>query len=120
MIEPKTICPGCHRTIVPRGERCAKCKPKQHRGTSRNRPGDPFYSSPEWRALRAERLAIDPCCCCDDCIRTGDTVAADCVDHIKPRREYPELELEITNTRSMATRHHNRHTARTRHTPPGG
>ena len=116
MRSPSRICTaaGCFVIVRDGGSRCPRHVKTQHRGTSRNRPGDPFYSSPEWRSLRAYKLSIDPCCQCDDCIRTGDTVAADCVDHIKPRREFPELELEISNTRSMATAHHNRHTARTR------
>ena len=34
------------------------------------------------------------------------------VDHIKPRRDCPELELDIDNTQSLCERHHNEKTAR--------
>lgn len=113
-IQRKQLCSGCYRKIVPAGEKCGDCQQRGHRGTSKNRSGDPFYSSQRWRDLRAAKLLADPLCQCDDCVRTGDVVAADVVDHIKPRCDYPHLELEPTNLRSMSARHHNRHTARTR------
>lgn len=107
---------GCFR-LAPDDLEPSKCEQHRrqgHAGTSKNRPGDPFYSTPDWRRLRAARLAENPLCQCDQFTSTDAVVAADTVDHIKPRCDYPELELEYSNTRSMSTRHHNSHTARTR------
>ncbi len=114
MIHARTICTaaGCH--TITRGGKCEKHKKQQYIGTSRNRSGDPFYSSKAWKELRLAKLSADPLCGCDDCIRTGAVVPADRVDHIKPRCDYPELSLDWDNLRSMSESHHNRHTARSR------
>ena len=51
-----------------------------------------FLFSPEWKKLRYEVLAIfgRRCMCC------GSTSKI-CVDHIKPRKYYPHLALDINN-----------------------
>lgn len=105
--------PGCNTITI--GGRCPKHKSTQHQGTSRNRSGDPFYSSKLWKRLRMAKLRDCPICECDDCKRTGAIVAADRVDHIKPRAEHPELEYEWANLASLSESHHNRKTARERH-----
>lgn len=53
---------------------------------------DPFYSSKPWRKLRYQVLLkySGKCQCC------GSRGPLN-VDHIKPRRKYPELEMEISN-----------------------
>jgi 5-methylcytosine-specific restriction protein A len=109
---PLKICcrPGCRR--LTRDRHC-EAHAKQT-GSSRNRSGDPFYNSTAWLKLRAAKLAADPLCQCEDCVATGAVVPASVVDHIKPRCDYPELELDYDNLRSMSEAHHNRHTARTR------
>lgn len=111
----RTLCPDCHRKIVDAGTRCIGCeanRKERQRTSTKNRPGDPFYSSEAWRRLRAAKLADSPLCECDQCKASGAVVPADVVDHIKPRREHPELELCYDNLRSMAKRHHDRHTGR--------
>ena len=112
--QAKRICcwPGCMK--LTRDRHCPAHANQQHKGTSRNEPGDPFYNSSAWRKLRAAKLAADPLCECDDCKATGDLVPAGVVDHIKPRCDYPQLELDFDNLRSMSEAHHNRHTARSR------
>lgn len=69
-----------------------KVKTHHHRGRV-----DPFYSSYEWRTLRmavlVERGAR--CECCGASPRDGVTVIN--VDHIKPRRACPELQLSKAN-----------------------
>lgn len=110
----KTICsfPGCMRICD--GGRCQQHKKQQHRSTSKNRSGDPFYSSKAWQSVRQAILLDRPLCECADCVRSGAVTPADVVDHIVPRREAPHLELEPSNLRPMSSRHHNRHTARQR------
>jgi 5-methylcytosine-specific restriction endonuclease McrA len=51
-----------------------------------------FLFSPEWKKLRYEVLAIfgRRCMCCGSTTRI-------CVDHIKPRKRYPHLALDINN-----------------------
>lgn len=113
MNRAKSICtyPGC-RTICD-GGRCSKHPRKEWTGTSKNRSGDPFYSSHRWKELRALKLMNSPLCECDACKASNAVTPADRVDHIKPRCDYPELELDYDNLRSMSESHHNRHTART-------
>lgn len=71
--------------------------PSGARPAKRNKSKDSeFYQSWEWAQLRFEVLRrFGPkCMCCGasarDCIKIV-------VDHIKPRRLYPELELEFSN-----------------------
>jgi 5-methylcytosine-specific restriction protein A len=120
---PKTLCPGCQRKIVEQGQRCPACADKHRKRPSVRRSGDPFYNSAPWRRVRAERLSLNPLC--QDCQDVGRVTAATEVHHVKPRADYPELELDIDNTRSCCKRHHSGHTMREmhekrKHRPPGG
>jgi len=57
---------------------------------------DAFLSSYQWRRLRMEALKkYGPKCMC--CGATPATGAVMNVDHIKPRKLFPSLSLEITN-----------------------
>lgn len=116
---PKTICPGCRRAIVPKGERCANCKAKP--SARPRKEADPFYSSAAWRKIRATKLANDPLCECEDCKRMNRTTPADTVDHRIERSDDPSLELTYGNLVSMNRSCHNRKTARERaRRNPGG
>lgn len=57
---------------------------------------DAFLSSYQWRKLRMEALIKygRRCMCCGATPSTGAVMN---VDHIKPRKRYPELALEINN-----------------------
>lgn len=52
---------------------------------------DPFYSSIQWRMVRAQIL-----CSQKNCVKCG-SISNLQVDHIKPRSIYPELALDIKN-----------------------
>lgn len=55
-----------------------------------------FLMTPQWRKLRYEALKLYGCkCAC--CGVTPDSGAILNVDHIKPRKKFPALALEITN-----------------------
>lgn len=56
------------------------------------------YTSPQWRALRARKLQINPYCECPDCV--GKKVKADMVDHIK-RIEDGGDPWDMNNLQSM-------------------
>jgi 5-methylcytosine-specific restriction endonuclease McrA len=65
---------------------------------------DPFYFSPAWRALRLLVLRRDRW----RCVVCGAGVwarGAARVDHIKPRRTHPDLELVSDNCRTLCTLH---------------
>lgn len=103
--------PGCPALVV-RGycsthDRTAQASDYQRRRRADERKGDgrQFYSTPEWRAVRAEVLREEPFCRC------GCGAESDTVDHIIPRRERPDLALVRSNLRAMYSRCHNRHTA---------
>jgi 5-methylcytosine-specific restriction protein A len=112
---PKTICPGAGcRKIVLLGTRCPEHARTEFAGTTKNRSGDPFYSSKRWRRLRAAKLMANPLCECEACKANGSVTPADTVDHIEPRCERPYLEWDWSNLQSMSTSHHNRKTFRER------
>lgn len=92
--------PSKPRVWRPPGYEAAKRRKESSRDDDRK-----FYHSKGWRYTREERLTIDPCCVM--CKAEGKTVLATHVDHIKPRHEYPELELDLDNTRSLCLAHHN-------------
>jgi len=66
-------------------------------------PQDPFYWSPPWRALRARFLRAHPTCPCGE--------PASHVDHIRPRRQQPELALVWANLQALCASCHNSRTA---------
>lgn len=57
-------------------------------------PRDPFYVSWEWKKVRLQVLKMDKYEC-QRCKTKGKYKKANTVHHIKPRKEYPEFELEI-------------------------
>lgn len=77
----------------------------------RYKESDPFYHSGPWRAARDERLRIDNGMCCDCMERFyagGEKPRkADMVHHVISRKERPDLELEISNLRSLCNICHN-------------
>ena len=102
--------PGC-RAKTKRGycEQHARQRRQQRR---RDDPSDDFYASRPWRRLRAMHLQANPLCVV--CIEAGRTVAAVHVDHIKTRRERPDLELDASNLQSMCHSCHSRKTIQQR------
>jgi 5-methylcytosine-specific restriction endonuclease McrA len=63
-------------------------------------PGDPFYSTPEWRDLRRRALKRDRyrCVLCEADLRK---LGSSRVDHILSRRARPDLALVLGNLRSL-------------------
>ncbi len=58
--------------------------------------GDPFLASYEWATIRMRALKEHgaACQCCGKTAKDGIVIN---VDHIKPRRDFPELALDVTN-----------------------
>lgn len=67
---------------------------------------DPFYTSPPWRKLRAQALKRDGHRCVV-CGRDVSDKGAARVDHIEPRSVRPDLELTLSNVRTLCTEHDN-------------
>lgn len=61
-------------------------------------PGDPFYSTPAWRALRLLALKRERYCC-EDCGASVRKKGASRVDHRLSRRARPDLALVLGNLR---------------------
>ena len=57
---------------------------------------DEFYASWEWKRVRYEALKRHGAKCML-CGATANDGARICVDHIKPRAKYPELQIDIMN-----------------------
>lgn len=76
-------------------EKC-RVKPTVKPADSDFRASDAFLRSYEWRRVRMEALKMHGtrCLCCGASPSTGAVMH---VDHIKPRRIYPELALDVTN-----------------------
>ena len=74
----------------------------------RNAPPDPFYTSTRWRKLRRQLLQRSPLCA--DIFRDhgGLPVPATVADHIVPRRDAPDLELDLDNLRALCAACHGR------------
>lgn len=76
--------------------------PKEPKPKAKTAPKDGFYSSWEWKQVRYEALAkfAHRCQCCG--WQPGDTERGYLVvDHIKPRRKFPELALDVNNTQIL-------------------
>lgn len=61
-----------------------------------------FLKTFEWRKLRMQALVLygNKCMCCGTSPSTGGVVN---VDHIKPRKLFPELALELTNLQILCS-----------------
>ena len=55
-----------------------------------------FYRRKAWRKIRKEALDRDKCLC-QRCLKSRIITVADCVHHIKPLRDHPELGLALSN-----------------------
>ena len=89
MVEGRDVCHLCKMVAV------KKAKPKVKKSKSAKAPKDDFHTSYAWRQTRYAALKLyDRKCMC--CGRTPPEVQLH-VDHIKPRKFYPNLALEITN-----------------------
>lgn len=58
-----------------------------------------FYSHPAWIRLRKQVLDHYGC----RCMKCGYEDASNCVDHIKPRSKFPELELDFNNMQVLCS-----------------
>ncbi|MEN1682078.1 MAG: HNH endonuclease signature motif containing protein [Planctomycetota bacterium] len=99
--------PTCRKLV--RTARCEKHTKERAKHSSKNRPGDPFYSSKRWRETRAAKLREDPLC--EKC--RPRVVAASVVDHILDRCDRPDLAYDMHNLMSLCVSCHNRKTAKT-------
>ncbi len=108
---PKKPCahPGCGR-LVQRG-RCSLHQQEQlerrrqhNREYSSQRDKDgQFYSGDRWPRFRKWYLSSHPTCV--ECGRGGKVV-----DHIKPRRDFPDLAYDEGNCQTLCVSCHNRRT----------
>jgi hypothetical protein len=67
---------------------------------------DRFYTSLEWKLARERALARDGRRCSVARLLGGDCSATLHVHHLKPRKEHPELELDVDNLITTCSRHH--------------
>ena len=82
---------------------------------AREKEADPFYGSSAWHAARQQALDRDHGLCVW-CRKAGRytidrrgrrfAVLATMVHHLKPRKEYPELELVLENLVSLCDKCH--------------
>lgn len=80
-----------------------KNKPKKKRAPSHSSKKS-FYASWEWAQLRYEALQLHgkQCMCCGWTPAPGKDGHL-CVDHIKPRSKFPELELDLGNMQILCS-----------------
>ncbi|WP_078428774.1 HNH endonuclease [Alkalihalobacterium alkalinitrilicum] len=76
-------------------------------GVKTSEKADQFYHSTPWRKIRILALERDQHRCLP-CWRKGVLTIANTVHHIKPRKEYPELELTLSNLESICPACHNK------------
>ncbi len=67
-----------------------------------------FYNSAAWRRCRKAFLTENPLCV--DCEKEGHCTPATQVDHIKARKDHPELAFDFDNLRALCLSCHSRRT----------
>jgi 5-methylcytosine-specific restriction enzyme A len=65
-----------------------------------------FYKSKAWEKCRKIALQRDEFLC-QSCLKNGNYTPADMVHHIKERKDYPELALDLDNLESLCNPCHN-------------
>lgn len=71
-----------------------------------------FYSSKRWMRFRAYLLTKTEFSLCAECLKQGRVTPTNQIDHIKPRKEYPELAWDESNLQGLCREHHRSKTAR--------
>lgn len=102
--------PPVHRAPGHRTEQQRKREVDQRR---RNDPARALYRTARWQRLRAQKLATDSLCQCDECKVLKRITPATVVDHIKDHKGDVLLFFDWANLRSMAKPCHDRKTAAT-------
>ena len=70
-------------------------------------PHDPYYQTKrhkEWRTKVLKRAGY----LCEECKRYGRTTEAVHAHHIKPRKDYPELQYRVENGKALCGMCHNK------------
>ncbi len=86
---------------------------RQRQYDERRGPDRQFYGQTRWRKLRRAFLNCPENVICAEC---GTAPATD-VDHVRPRREHPELAFDWDNLRGLCHSCHSRHTLQTAKEP---
>ena len=76
---------------------------------------DPFYSRPDWMKLRLAVLRRDDWVCNEcgvRCLGKKKGSPSPAVDHKKPRKEFPELAMDMGNLQTLCVSCHSRKTIR--------
>ena len=108
--KPKKPCryPGCAE--LTNDTYCEKHKQKTMKYYDkyyRNQSSKEFYNSPEWQALRKQKLTLDPYC--QECKKNGTIVKGVMIDHIVPIRDGGNP-LDINNLQTLCWSCHSRKT----------
>ncbi|GIU78816.1 MAG: hypothetical protein KatS3mg005_2054 [Bryobacteraceae bacterium] len=101
----------CAKCGIPHtlGQRCpASMRAKWRRQDAQRAPHHGWYSSPTWRALRAQVLAAQPWCV--GCMAEGRHTPATEVDHIVPHRGDWFTFTDIDNLQPLCKSCHSRKT----------
>ena len=72
--------PGCAGLV--RGSVCSVCGPRRQADDNRPNATERGYGARRWKRYRKAFLAENPLCA--ECLRHGETIPADTVDHIVP------------------------------------
>ena len=78
---------------------------KAYEAQAGRREDDRFYCSRPWRVVRRLKLDLNPLC--EECEAKGLIEPATQVHHVKERRDYPELALDLDNLQSLCLACHN-------------
>ncbi|RWR06739.1 HNH endonuclease signature motif containing protein [Siminovitchia fortis] len=87
----------------------AEYKAESHRRYDkhkRDQGAKKFYNSKAWQVCRSIALARDNYLC-QECLKQGKITPYNVVHHIKSRKEYPELALDVDNLICVCHKCHN-------------
>jgi 5-methylcytosine-specific restriction enzyme A len=102
--------PGCSK--LTRDSHCAKHKPEhttynpEYETTNQRVEDKKFYNSKRWRKFRMYVANSKPMICAE-CQKAGRIRIGGQLDHIKPRKDYPELAFDEDNMQWLCREHHN-------------
>ncbi len=111
-MKPLTPCryPGCPELCSERY--CEKHKKeidKHYNKYERDKKSQKFYQSAEWKAVRKQKLLLNPLC--EECQRKGKLRKATMVDHITPIKQGGSA-LGLENLQCLCWRCHSEKSAR--------
>lgn len=104
--------PYLRAKVQAQAEADRKRRIQQYEATPERAADRAWYNAKRWRDFRAYALSLPENALCRGCKAQGIITPSTQLDHVKPRKEFPELAYELSNVQGMCGKCHRAKTQR--------